>query len=157
MGWSEPGCANRRQSRGDYGNGSETGRFTFSRGEQMEPGCRRSTFGRGPCLSFITARRSSGRRRIIDGRCEHLNPLKAVLANAIAFEDNVFDLESYVPDALYPTYENARTQVVGWLTKLGVVREGNLSSEGTIHSTPLHYFDHVLQLPPVHGTGITPR
>lgn len=44
--------------------------------------------------------------------------------------DSVFDLESYVPDALYPRYETARTQVVGWLTKLGVVRESNLSSEG---------------------------
>lgn len=44
--------------------------------------------------------------------------------------EGVFDLDSYVPDALYPHYENARTQVVGWLTKLGVVRESNLNSEG---------------------------
>ena len=45
--------------------------------------------------------------------------------------DTVFDLESYVPDSLYPAYENARTQMVGLLTKLGVVRETSVSSEGT--------------------------
>ncbi|KAG8832269.1 hypothetical protein FRC17_001628 [Serendipita sp. 399] len=44
-------------------------------------------------------------------------------------DDSVFDIESYVPDALYPSYENAKSQVVGWLTKLGVVRENNASSE----------------------------
>ncbi|KAG8767176.1 hypothetical protein FRC15_005878 [Serendipita sp. 397] len=44
-------------------------------------------------------------------------------------EDSIFDLESYVPDALYPSYENAKSQVVGWLSKLGVVRENNASSE----------------------------
>jgi hypothetical protein len=44
--------------------------------------------------------------------------------------DGVFDLESYVPDTLYPHYETARTRVVGWLTKMGVVRESNWSSEG---------------------------
>lgn len=53
-------------------------------------------------------------------------------------EGNAFDLESYVPDALYPSYENARTQVVGWLTKLGVVRENNQSSEAAASARDRH-------------------
>jgi hypothetical protein len=35
-----------------------------------------------------------------------------------------------VPDSLYPAYENARTQVVGLLSKLGVVSDNTVSSEG---------------------------
>lgn len=55
-------------------------------------------------------------------------------AYSYEFEDSVFDLESYVPDSLYPAYENARTQVFGLLTKLGVVRDSGSSSEGNVVS-----------------------
>ncbi|CCA68517.1 related to alpha glucosidase II beta subunit [Serendipita indica DSM 11827] len=52
--------------------------------------------------------------------------------------DSVFDLESYVPDSLYPAYENARTQVVGLLTKLGVVRESTTAKARERHNTAIN-------------------
>jgi protein kinase C substrate 80K-H len=43
----------------------------------------------------------------------------------------VFDLESYIPDSIFPAYDKARTSMVGWLTAFGVVRGTSQPSEGT--------------------------
>lgn len=42
----------------------------------------------------------------------------------------VFDLETYIPDSIFPAYDKARTSMVGLLTTLGIVRGASQPSEG---------------------------